>query len=363
MSDVLGAPAPSGRICGEMRKCPISKGTCPGECIYAEVMESQNLGVVVLDLARDSVVFLNRSSRELFKRLGHPSEFAALRGLLLSSEDEAALSGTDAPRSVRVGSRLLGYTVYRSGSFAWMLVRDITEKARLESIAEAVETMNNMGYVFAAVRHELGNPINSIKAALSVLRANLHGFQTDTVDEYLRRMEIEVARVETLLRSLKSFSMYERLQVETLEMEPFLKSFVSLAAGEASRRGLAVRLHVPAPCSAACDPRALQQVLLNLFANAVDALSDSPRPEIRLSASATDSLVTIRFVDNGAGMDEEQLKHLFKPFHTSKDQGTGLGLVIARKMLSRMGGTIAIDSARGAGTSVAITLPERPVQP
>jgi signal transduction histidine kinase len=152
--------------------------------------------------------------------------------------------------------------------------------------------------------------------------------------------------------------MYERPQVEALELEPFLQSFAGLVAPEAERRGLAVHLHVPAPCRAACDPRALQQVLLNLFANAVDASRDGSAPEIRVSASAADGLVAIRFADNGVGMDEEQLKHLFKPFHTSKEQGTGLGLVIARKMLSKMGGTIAVESTKGVGTVVGITLPE-----
>jgi len=355
---VVEEPVPSPAVCGEGRRCPISKGPCPGECIYAEVMESQNLGVVVLDMARGAVLFLNRSARDLFQRLSQPLDFAGLCNQFVSPDEQLNLPEGRTARSLRVGSRLLGYTVYRSGPFAWLLVRDITSKARLESIAEAVETMNNMGYVFAAVRHELGNPINSVKVALSVLRANLHAFQPDTVDEYLSRMSTELARVETLLRSLKSFSMYERPQVEALEMEPFLRSFAGLVAPEAERRGLAVHLHVPAACRAACDPRALQQVLLNLFANAVDASRDGSMPEIRVSASAADGLVAIRFADNGVGMDEEQLKDLFKPFHTSKEQGTGLGLVIVRKMLSKMGGTIAVESTEGVGTVVGITLPE-----
>jgi signal transduction histidine kinase len=97
--------------------------------------------------------------------------------------------------------------LYGSG-LAWAFF-DITEKSRLESIAEAVETMNNIGYVFSAVRHELGNPINSVKAGLSVLRANIDTFSRSVVIEYVDRLSSELSRVEVLLRSLRNFSMYD----------------------------------------------------------------------------------------------------------------------------------------------------------
>jgi signal transduction histidine kinase len=248
--------------------------------------------------------------------------------------------------------------VYRARTFAWVLVRDITDKVRLESIAEAVETMNNIGYVFSAVRHELGNPINSIKAALSVLRANLESYSPDTVADYLERIVSEVGRVENLLRSLRSFSLYERPDFQRVEMESFLGSFSQLVAEETEKRGIVLATEAEADCWALCDPRALQQVMLNLFANAADALDGRPEPELRIGATSGDGLVFLRVIDNGEGIPEEQAKDLFKPFYTSKENGTGLGLVISRKMLAKIGGTIAIDSNAGEGTMVTITLPQ-----
>ncbi len=347
---------PSGN---EGRPCPISKGACPGECIYADVMESQRLGVVVFDQAARSLLFVNRSARELFERLAQTVDYDTLTALFLAPAGTPQLDApVRAAEPMKVGSRLLGYTVYRARTFAWVLVRDITDKVRLESIAEAVETMNNIGYVFSAVRHELGNPINSIKAALSVLRANLEYYSADTVADYLERMQSEVGRVENLLRSLRSFSLYERPDLQRVKMGSFLGSFAQLVAEEAAKRSIVLHTESEAGCWALCDPRALQQVMLNLFANAADALRGRAEPELRLCATSGDGLVTIRVIDNGEGITDEHAKNLFKPFYTSKEHGTGLGLVISRKMLVKIGGTITIDSTGGEGTIVTITLPQ-----
>ncbi len=320
-------------------------------------MESQRLGVVVFDQAARSILFVNRSARELFGRLAQAVDYDTLNALLLVPAGDPSIP-VRVMEPMKVGTRLLGYTVYRARTFAWVLVRDITDKVRLESIAEAVETMNNIGYVFSAVRHELGNPINSVKAALSVLRANLDSYSPDIVADYLGRIQSEVGRVENLLRSLRSFSLYEQPDPQSVEMESFLGSFAQLVTDEAEKRGISLETEAEAACWALCDPRALQQVMLNLFANAADALDGRPEPELRIGATSGDGLVTVRFIDNGIGIEQEQVKDLFKPFHTSKEKGTGLGLVISRKMLSKIGGTITLDSNAGEGTIVTITLPQ-----
>ncbi len=348
-ADDAGGPRP---------ECPISHGPCPGECIYADVMESQRLGVVVFDLGRSSLQFINRFARDLFQRLRQPVDYESLRVLLLGPGPEGD-SDCDRPaRSLRLGTRLLGYTVYRARSFAWVYVRDITNKARLESIAEAVNTMDNIGYVFSAVRHELGNPINSVKAALSVLRANLEAYPTRTVAEYLERIASEVGRVETLLRSLKSFSLYERPALQVLDMASFVSEFVKFVSDDARSAGTVLEASVSSDCWATCDPRALQQVMLNLYTNASDALRGRERPELKILLTKGEGLINLRMVDTGLGISEDDARSLFQPFFTTKESGTGLGLVISRKLLAKMGGTIAVESREGTGTTVHIALPE-----
>ena len=344
------------RGCAPARPCPISGTACPGECIYADVMDSQRLGVVVFDLGHSSLQFVNRFARDLFQGLRREPDYETLASLLLTPGPEG---DSDRPaRTLQIGPRLLGYTVYRARSFAWVYVRDITAKARLESIAEAVETMNNIGYVFAAVRHELGNPINSVKAALSVLRANLDTYPRTMVAEYLDRIGSEVGRVENLLRSLKSFSLYERPALQPVEIGAFVQEFARFVSDGAHRDGIRVEVAATCECWATCDPRALQQVMLNLYANASDALRQCDDPELRIMLSKREGLITIWMADNGHGIPEHEAKQLFQPFFTTKECGTGLGLVISRKLLAKMGGTINVDSKEGRGTTVQVSLPE-----
>jgi signal transduction histidine kinase len=340
--------------------CPISKMPCTGNCIFSEIMETAGPGIVVFDLESRTVPYLNRSAAELFQRLEQPTDFASLAALLAPGGDIDAAPHTHAPEPVAIRSRMVSYTLRRSQTLAWALINDITDKMRLESIAEAVEMMNNIGFVFSALRHELGNPVNSLKTALSVLRANLDVYPRETVLDYLSRMSHEVGRVEVLLRSMKSFSMYERYDKTIVDVCAFLASFERLVREEASRRGIDLVFTCQPSVRAYCDPRALQQVLLNLFANAADALAGRADAAVRIEASNADGLVYLRVIDNGPGVSEEQRKLLFKPFCTSKEQGTGLGLVISRKLLARMEGTIVLDSSPGEGATFTLTLPASP---
>jgi signal transduction histidine kinase len=140
-----------------------------------------------------------------------------------------------------------------------------------------------------------------------------------------------------------------------------MELFLPLIRDDLEKKGIRFDLRLdPGADLVYADPRALQQVLLNLITNAVDALCERDNPAIALSVSASEGLVRIKVEDNGCGMAEDQVMDMFKPFYTTKATGTGLGLVIVKKMITRMNGTIAIESRRDVGTSVTISLPEGP---
>jgi len=237
--------------------------------------------------------------------------------------------------------------------------RDVTEKLRLESIAEAVNVMDNIGYVFSGLRHEIGNPINSIKMTLNVLKKNLDKYDREIVMEYIDRALSESSRVEYLLKTMKSFNMFERPEKEMVEAASFIYNFYKLIFGDCMKKGIkAARSVDPDVKFFYADPRALQQVLLNIFTNAMDACEGRENPAIDLTVSRAEDMIRIRISDNGKGIGKKQMDNLFKPFHTSKVKGTGLGLVICKKMLAEMGGVMAINSEEGVGTTVDIFIPE-----
>lgn len=249
-----------------------------------------------------------------------------------------------------VGGKIMNYVAIK---------RDVTGKKRLESIAEVSNLMDNIGYVFSGIRHEIGNPVNAIKMTLTVLNRNLETFDRETVQEFLDRSLNEISRVEYLLKALKNFSMFESPSVENMEINSFMTKFFSLIAGDFRKRGIIVE-PVTSAGSRTCivDPRALQQVMLNLMTNAADALRDRKDPRIAIGIIRVPGWLQIKVRDNGCGMSKKQQKDLFKPFITSKPEGTGLGLVIVKKMLSEMNCAIEIESRVDVGTTVTISVPE-----
>jgi|GEM_PF-1129264 PAS domain S-box-containing protein len=237
--------------------------------------------------------------------------------------------------------------------------RNITEKKRLESIAEAANLMENIGFIFSSIRHELGNPINSIKVSLSVLDSNLEGYNKNDIKRFINRSLSDIGRVEYLLKTLKNFSIFEHPLVEKTDLTALLNKFITLVDSELKQKDIQLSVSIPqTPLFGLIDPRAFQQVMLNLIANAADALSETSQKCISLSLSKEENGQIITIIrDTGCGISNAEQANLFKPFFTTKEQGTGLGLVIVKKMLSKMNCSINIYSEPNAGTKIHIAIP------
>ena len=343
--------------------CPISKSDCPGVCVYSEIMENINIGIIVFDLIGRRIVFRNNLFNDTFNEVLQPDEYETWQQMLLPQDSSYLLSSPYMSPPLNYGGRIFGYTIYSiSDKYVWIFIKDITEKTRLESIAEAINISSNIGYIFSGVRHEIGNPINSIKTALSVLEANFDTFTKENIMRYLARTLEDIRRVEDLLKSLKNFNMYETPKIEDINIALFMRRFLSLIDEDFKANGINIT-HTLYPGAewAYVDPRALQQVLLNIVTNAADALEGKEEPYITITIFKNRENVEIVIEDNGCGISEEGQKDLFKPFITSKKKGTGLGLIITRKMLAAMNGTIFLESYENNGTIVHMSLPVKGV--
>lgn len=237
-------------------------------------------------------------------------------------------------------------------------VRDVSERRRVQAISAALNLSDNLGYIISGIRHELGNPINSIKAALSVVRRNLQRFDTAKIESYLDGTLEEVERVEYLLRSLRSYNALETQAPSPVALPAFFAGFERLVRRDFERRDIHLTVECERGLTAVGDERALHQVLLNLLTNAADALPEAGPRTIRVVAQRRRGSIHVEVVDTGHGIPSEQLERLFQPFSTFKPGGTGMGLVISRRLLAKMRGTIAIESEVGRGTRVTVQLEE-----
>ena len=237
--------------------------------------------------------------------------------------------------------------------------RDITENKRLESIAEAANLTDNIGFIFSSIRHELGNPINSIKVSLSVLESNLETYNKEDVSRFIHRGLSDIGRVEYLLKALRNFSIFERPDLQKTDMKILLDKLVQLTEKDLAKQNIILTIrHPDKSLMGMLDPRAFMQVMLNLTTNAVAALDS--RSDKRISISLIQrhkNQITFIFEDNGHGMGEDTVSNLFRPFFTTKAKGTGLGLVIVKKMLSKMNCSITASSIKERGTRMEIIIP------
>jgi signal transduction histidine kinase len=335
-----------------------------GHDVLGNVLEQVDMAVVLLDSDARGVLYSNRRAAELF--VTAPAASVAAGVELLLAGGRPALEGRwGEPQTATLADRVLGYTPYRlPGDQVCLFFRDITFRSRTESLAAAASWVESLESLFAAIRHELANPLNAIKMTLSVLQHHRERFPAATVEDYLARAMGEVGKLERLLRALKTFGMLGAPRVRALPAAPFLVSLEESAAAVLLARGVELSVAAePGLGELYADPIALRQVLANLLENAADASERSATHAIRIRARRTPELLFIEVDDDGEGIPMELQPRLFEPFFTTKPTGVGLGLVVARKLVVQMGGQISIASRRGVGTTVTLSLAAAPAPP
>ncbi|WP_029005705.1 sensor histidine kinase [Azorhizobium doebereinerae] len=246
------------------------------------------------------------------------------------------------------------------------LRREVGERIQavkqLQSFQEELIRTENLaviGQLSAGIAHEINQPL----AALSTLSANAVRFlerdDLDTVRFNLGRISELVARMGTLTGQLRSFARRSTGEIGVLPIGPRIDSAVALLSHRLTKDGVVVELlPPPAPLLVPCDAVRLEQVLVNLISNAVDASADQKVPHIQIRWQAEGEVATIAVIDNGVGLADTVKAHLFEPFFTTKKtSGLGLGLAISADIIRGFGGTLSADNNPDGGARFVITLP------
>jgi len=337
---------------------------CDAACIFTDVLRNIDTGLIILDTMEKKVFFKNSHAVKILEPLKAAQDYEGLATLLCNDLDSLQQPGRTRSRQtiIHYEHRVLGYTVYRipgDQRHVSIFIQDITDRHRLAAIDEATETMNNIGCLFSGIRHEIGNPLNSIKMALTVLQNNITKYSPEEIDVYFNRISGEISKMETLLKSLKNFSMFETPHTNDIDLTMFFDNLMQLLGAEIQAKKVEFRIDIaPDAKQVMVDPRALQHVIMNLMANAVDAMTETSNPLLQVRSQSRGNVILLSITDNGCGMSEELARDAFKPFFTTKAHGTGLGLVISKKMLTQMHCGIDLTSTKGAGTTFHLTLPK-----
>ncbi|MGG3281955.1 ATP-binding protein [Paenibacillus solani] len=242
-------------------------------------------------------------------------------------------------------------------------VKDVSDFKRIEQTAYQNDKLAMLGKISASIAHEIRNPLTSIRGFIQLLRPHLVSLGKD---EYARIILTEIDRANDIIYEFLNSSKPSAPETKIVSVPSLLKEVVLLTESEALMKGCQINLHTnkTPPAFISVDVKQIKQVILNIIKNALDAIhehhdeNENITGMIDISARDTGKHICIYISDNGGGMDQNTLNHLFNPFFTTKESGTGLGLSVSYSIIRNHGGSIAVDSQVGSGTEFVITFPK-----
>jgi signal transduction histidine kinase len=238
------------------------------------------------------------------------------------------------------------------------------ELERRYQILVESQKLRAVGTLTAGIAHELNNPLNNITLTATTLRQFRPKLNEAELGEMLDDLVTQADRAQAIVRNLLDFTRQSEARMEPLDLRRLVEHVVSLAQNQINFRGCTVDVAVPSDLPHVHgDRNLLNQVLLNLLLNALDAVPKGGRIQVTAGSAAEPGFVSVDVVDNGSGIPAHLLGSIFDPFFTTKatGQGTGLGLSMSRAIVRQHGGEIRVQSAVGTGSTFSVLLPVTPV--
>src|SRR3989475_1744903 len=289
-----------------------------------------------------------------------PRDFRTFRSRLVRSgrvekyESELAL-GTGARLVVNISASFLrGAEGEVTGVLA--VVKDVTSLRRLHEQIVRSERLAAAGLLAAGVAHEVGNPLTCISALAQVLMART---SDKAILDGLENIEVHVGRISRILQDLTRLTRPAPATLREASVRNLVDTAVSLARHNPAVRRMKMDSVVdPALPAVRVAPGHLVQVFLNLILNAADSGGN-----LTIRAVCAGSRVRVIFEDTGCGMTAEEMRRLFDPFHSTKDNEThlGLGLFVSHEIVRQHGGDLLVESQPGIGAAVTVVLPVEPL--
>ncbi|MHB9111119.1 MAG: sensor histidine kinase [Thermoleophilia bacterium] len=210
-----------------------------------------------------------------------------------------------------------------------------------------------LGTLVFGVAHELNNPLANISTSTQILREEIDEEDIAYQKELLEQITEETSRARHIVGSVLNYSRSKERM--TFQLRDAVEETVRLIKAEVPAN-IVLQVDIPEDLTVYADRQKIQQVIINLAKNAIDAIDGDGKVRI-MAVKLDDKNVEIVVIDNGAGMEQEKLEKIFDPFFTSKKEGYGLGLFIVHNIIMEYGGSISVDSYPGKGTTFTIVLP------
>src|SRR5262245_4262325 len=240
-----------------------------------------------------------------------------------------------------------------------MILRDITESRRTAQQAIESERLNSLMLLAAGVAHEIGNPLNSLHIHLQLMQRSvqkLHDGDKAELEQSIDVARSEVNRLDSIVTQFLKAIRPSRPQLRPENVNTIVEDAVRFFTPELQDREIMVEQELRSDLPLLqVDRDQIKQAFYNVIKNGLEAMNR--HGTLRIRTDLDDTHVIIRFIDTGGGMSAESLSRVFEPYFTTKPSGTGLGLLIVRRIVREHGGELSIESSQGKGLTLTIRLP------
>ena len=240
-----------------------------------------------------------------------------------------------------------------------ILLRDITEIRHLKREMQRKERLASLGSLAAGVAHEIRNPLSSIKGFATYFKERYKDVpeDKDTAEIMIR----EVERLNRVIGQLLEFARPMNVQQRTIDVNGILRHSLGMIRKQAASQGITIDAQDLAdePVYAYIDQDRIGQVLLNVYLNAIEAMTNGGVLKIWIEKDEVNDTIAINVSDTGCGIPGADIGRVFDPYFTTKQSGTGLGLAIVHKIVEAHGGQVKIASTEEKGTTVSLILPAK----
>jgi two-component system, LuxR family, sensor kinase FixL len=248
-------------------------------------------------------------------------------------------------------------------------LHDITDRTEAESklhsmFSEHAHTSRvvALGEMASSIAHEINQPLTAIvsyaDASRKLIETGVH--DSDILSHALRQISDQGQRAGEIIRRLREFVKKKELRRTSVNVNEMIEAAVALTSHDAVRHGIVLDFDLePQPLVAMVDRLQVEQVILNLVRNSIDAINESAQRggRIRVSSCINDDSIEVMVSDDGAGIGLPDRETIFNPFYSTKDNGTGLGLSISQSIAEAHGGFLRLEPSPGAGATFILTLP------
>ncbi len=237
----------------------------------------------------------------------------------------------------------------------------------MEQELRAADRLAIVGELSSTLAHEVRNPLGSIRGAVEILR--------EAVPENVKQLEFfdillqDTERLNHVVENYLSFARRKSETSESYDLREGLQKMRMMIGARARKQNIRIHLELPEePLIVRTDPNLFWQVAMNIMLNAIQAMHNGGNVTVRTAMTnappaaenGNGRYVRVSVRDEGTGMEEEQLRNIFKPFYTTKSNGTGLGLAIVKRIADEHGWKIEVDSEPGQGTEFVLYIPQNP---